>query len=88
VFGPAHVGLHFGSPLDFGSRLAAFEKAHPHLTPFSAGVEAAVASGDYLGPEKRALYREITEAVREEVLRCHALARKQAAAASANKACD
>lgn len=76
LLGPAHVAVHFGAPLDFRSRLRAFEEAHPHLVPFSD--PGAFSAPDAMGPEKRALYREITDEVRRAVVRAHARALEEA----------
>jgi hypothetical protein len=69
---PVAVAVHLGAPLDFGPLLQAFEAAHPHLVPF--GAPHAWHAADAMGPEKRQLYRAITEEVRAAVLASHARA--------------
>ena len=79
--GPANVAIHVSKPLDFRPLLRRFETSHPHLTPFGEGGEA-MGAADAMCPEKRALYREITEKIRQAVLEAHAVARENAEAAS------
>jgi len=74
---PVAVAVHVGAPLDFGPMLTAFELAHPHLVPFKA--PNSWAAPDAMGPEKRQLYRDITEAIRKAVIECHSKALQERA---------
>jgi hypothetical protein len=67
------VSVHVGEALDFTSMIESFEKQHPHLLSFKD--PHAMGGPDYMCPEKRKLYRDITEIIRKEVLRCHEIAR-------------
>ena len=60
--------LHIGGVLDFRSQVEAFHTMHPHLTRFDA--PDAFQAADVYCPDKVAFYRQITDVVREHVVRC------------------
>eukprot|EP00615_Pteridomonas_danica_P010498 CAMPEP_0114339916 /NCGR_PEP_ID=MMETSP0101-20121206/8036_1 /TAXON_ID=38822 ORGANISM="Pteridomonas danica, Strain PT" /NCGR_SAMPLE_ID=MMETSP0101 /ASSEMBLY_ACC=CAM_ASM_000211 /LENGTH=358 /DNA_ID=CAMNT_0001473019 /DNA_START=13 /DNA_END=1089 /DNA_ORIENTATION=+ len=68
------VSVHVGEPIDFTEMIQQFEKKHPNLTPFSN--PQALGCEDYMCDEKRKFYREITEVIRAEIIRCHNTARE------------